>query len=399
MTRVGIVVSGAVCSLALCLSQSVALVVQRRAADRARSSSGHESSALLVAGLVALFVSGLAERVVQVTLLPLVMVVVMQNSYLFVNPLVATFGLGSAYCKALQLASAGFVVSGVALSTLAVKEHGVLTHTTEQLLRLFQRTAIKVWVVSTFAFVAVVLLFNAVLERRQQGGAAVGAKAGTANGICCGLASGFISGHMLLWLKCVTMILERAVFVDRDFMRVVFHWQFTLLFGSVVVLVALYFVAFMYALKFWSPFVLKSFTTAAVSFTALVDAVLMFHDVDRMLFLKMFPFMFIFSISVFMLSYTEQNHTLMADEENPLEPNRTKALSYASLRPLSMYSSTSLTHDRSTDSRQSIIVDETTDDSNYVSFHRSSESEYNGNGSNKKRPLSFEQEELLANLA
>lgn len=80
------------------------------------------------------------------------------------------------------------------------------------------------------------------------------------------------------------------------------------------------------------------------------------------------------------------------------EPNRTTVLSYASLRPLSMDSATSLVNE--SDPRNPVVVEENEGDTNYVSFHQRNNSDYGStnNQARRSRLLSFEQEELLSQL-
>lgn len=331
---------------------------------------------------------------VAVATVPLVILSLLQSCSLLFNSVIARYMLGGKFFRDTMISSGLMIIGGIVIGRVGLEACSTskLTYSIDELIRMVRTSsAFANWILFTNITVVVALLMNYVVIPRTRP---------MIKGVLYGISSGVLSGHSLLLVKLIVMIFERCIIThsQKKFSDLT-RFSFFILIVSFV----FYSLAQLYllnrALRYINASILFPLIICIYNLSSIFNSILLFTDDDaHSVIWKISPGIYLLIAGISYFSYDQYKHPVVADAENGLESNRTTALSYASLRPLSMDSSASLANETLLDLRNPIIVEESEGEANYVSFHQRNNSDFGMATPKKNRQLSYEQEELLAQL-
>lgn len=330
---------------------------------------------------------------VAVATVPLVVLSLLQSCSLLFNSVIARYMLGGKFFRDTMISSGLMIIGGIVIGRVGLEACSTSkqTYSIDELIRMVRSSSAFVnWIFLTNIVVVVALLMNYVVIPRTRP---------LIKGILYGISSGVLSGHSLLLVKFIVMIVERCIIThsQKKFSDLT-RFSFFFLIVSFVLYSLAQLCLLNRALRYINASILFPLIICIYNLSSIFNSILLFTDNTLSVIWKISPGIYLLLAGIAYFSYDQYKHPVAADAENGLESNRTTALSYASLRPLSMDSSASLANETLLDLRNPIIVEESEGETNYVSFHQRNNSDFGMATPKKNRQLSYEQEELLAQL-
>lgn len=409
-----VVVAGLVGSVVCCVAQACGLALQRQAV--AEQQLPLRADRQWVAGLVLFATSNVIGFGVAVATQPLIVVALLQSVSLVCNAFVSRSASADAVSPAVSpaggpavsLAGGPAVSLAARLAASAATLAGCVLVGTGPWDRSLGRPLDVLWARAAgpgrwwlagslagagLAPMAVSLAVCLAARRTARQAASASRRAAVGRGAAWAASTGLLAAHALLAAKAAVLALGDA-------------WQrhsaarlggpFALVVGSLAVLLAAQVCALQRALRCLDASVLYPLVICVYTAVSVVNAALLGCEPST----PAEPGRLGLGSGLVLLGILYLAWDQASDSSQRLlaEPNRTTVLSYASLRPLSMDSATSLVNE--SDPRNPVVVEENEGDTNYVSFHQRNNSDYGStnNQARRSRLLSFEQEELLSQL-
>lgn len=330
---------------------------------------------------------------VAVATLPLIILSLLQSCSLLFNSVIARYMLGGKFFRDTVISSGLMIIGGIVIVHVGLGACSMskLTYSIDELTKMVRNSSAFVnWIFLTNMMVVITLITNYTVIPRTRP---------LIKGILYGISSGILSAHSLLLVKFIAMIVERSIIThSQNKFSDLTRFSFFILSIAFLLLSVAQLYLLNRALRYINASILFPLIICIYNLSSIFNSILLFTDDKVSVIWKISPGIYLLIAGIAYFSYDQYKHPLMTDAENGLESNRTAALSYASLRPLSMDSSASLTNETLLDLRNPIIVEESEGETNYVSFHQRNNSDFGMATPKKNRQLSYEQEELLAQL-